>query len=704
MGDLRDAVVFWGWACDTMIGEKLRHGFACDSLLSTPAEPMSTSQSKRKRSKARIVLFLCIAVVFVGLLLELGSFAIFSFTLGEMFSYGSQDERRGRIAAGKETGEVDARLASALEWITLHPYLGFVYDTESTKTDDYLIEHKAVVNEFGMTGPSSVQKRDPKRLIVGVTGGSVAHGMLMYAEGYLKRALRSLPQYRDREVVVVAMSMGGYKQPQQLMSLAYLLGLGGEFDLLINIDGFNELVGTYSNSTLDVFPVFPSNWRDLTFSAPDREMLKRVGKIVALQDERVELAKSYSGAISSHSVTLQVVWSLRDQRMKAAIDAARLRAASFKPSARLPFSARGPSAKGWTGPRRFDRFAHAWQRYSVQLDRLSRGNKIRYFHFLQPNQYVPNSKPIMGAEEREIAIDEEHPSRSFVEVGYPALFRQIPGLHRAGVRFRDLTWMYKDVKERVYDDNCCHMNKHGYELMAQTIVDTIAESAEFESAKLEGIQVERSDLVLDDPLSPIAIDVIGSFSDGKMRNVSAAIRGTTYESSSDAMRVSRDGGLRGVREGDATITVRNRGFSAEVKVTCRWRPVTSFGAGSPGLGRIAPVLSVAGESPQLGGKDITIRIQKVRGGAKGVLVVSPSLECIHGESIGGQRQQKGAVVVDIEADGLPDRPGVGSVEYKIPSISDPALRGRTFYVHAMFEDAAASSGHSLTNGLRVTVQ
>jgi len=41
---------------------------------------------------------------------------------------------------------------------------------------------------------------------------------------------------------LVILGFPGYKQPQQLLALAYFLSLGAEYDLIINLDGYNDIV------------------------------------------------------------------------------------------------------------------------------------------------------------------------------------------------------------------------------------------------------------------------------------------------------------------------------------------------------------------------------------------------------------------------------------------------------------------------------
>ena len=63
---------------------------------------------------------------------------------------------------------------------------------------------------------------------------------------------------------------------------------------------------------------------------------------------------------------------------------------------------------------------------------------IRYFQFLQPNQYLPDSKPL-STEEQRIAYEPDSPCRGVVEQGYPLLQAAGRNLRQAGVEFVDLS-------------------------------------------------------------------------------------------------------------------------------------------------------------------------------------------------------------------------------------------------------------------------
>jgi len=113
----------------------------------------------------------------------------------------------------------------------LHPYLGFAYrPDESTPT-----------NSFGFFGPSPVMTPRPGHAVAGLFGGSVALGLCMNPDHGTKLIAEAIARsafFHGKTIDVVCLAVDGYKQPQQLLALTYLLALGVRFDVVINLDGF----------------------------------------------------------------------------------------------------------------------------------------------------------------------------------------------------------------------------------------------------------------------------------------------------------------------------------------------------------------------------------------------------------------------------------------------------------------------------------
>jgi hypothetical protein len=117
--------------------------------------------------------------------------------------------------------------------------------------------------------------------------------------------------------------------------------------------------------------------------------------------------------------------------------------------------------------------AALWRRSSLQMHRLGEANGFRYFHLLQPNQYVKGSKQ-MGAAERARALHDKHPYRPAVEMGYQYLIEEGAHLTELGVSFYDLSQIFADAREPIYVDACCHINRKGYRIIASYLVGVIA--------------------------------------------------------------------------------------------------------------------------------------------------------------------------------------------------------------------------------------
>jgi hypothetical protein len=122
----------------------------------------------------------------------------------------------------------------------IHPYLGWVHNPQLSHPDK-VGGQDIRTNSLGFRdNDPSIVKKTPDKFIVGISGGSVAWRFSWEAEKTLRESLQSLPELHGRAIRFVRLAMPGYKQPQQLMALNYIMALGGEFDAIINIDGFND--------------------------------------------------------------------------------------------------------------------------------------------------------------------------------------------------------------------------------------------------------------------------------------------------------------------------------------------------------------------------------------------------------------------------------------------------------------------------------
>ena len=113
--------------------------------------------------------------------------------------------------------------------------------------------------------------------------------------------------------------------------------------------------------------------------------------------------------------------------------------------------------------------ARVWYRGSVALARLAKLAGADYYHFLQPNQYLPESKPLSPAE-LQSAYKPDGYFGAFIPQGYPLLTAFDRDLQKQGVNYFDLTGIFVARPETLYIDECCHLNDRGNELLAAEMV------------------------------------------------------------------------------------------------------------------------------------------------------------------------------------------------------------------------------------------
>ena len=357
----------------------------------------------------------------------------------------------------------------------LHPYIGYVGDADK----NHLRKERGIVpyNEFGFSEEDSpLQHRSPDKVIVAIVGGSVAYMFAESGTAALAAELKRNPRWADKEFVFLNFGLGGYKQPQQLLLINYFLALGAEFDWVINIDGFNEVaLHGAENQRKGVFHAYPRSWWHRVQVLPNVTTRLLEGELSLLQTKQKRWAKKFARFGWQHSYVVHLVWWLRDRRFQVDCATTETRLREYEPPHNT-FGQTGPPSPA-TEEAVMAELVAVWERCSRQLHRLCAANDARYFHFLQPNQYVEGSKPF-GEEERKIAIDERHNYRPGALSGYPKLRETGAQLWSEGIAFFDLTPIFADTEEPLYIDSCCHFNELGNEIMGRAIADRIQAAVE----------------------------------------------------------------------------------------------------------------------------------------------------------------------------------------------------------------------------------
>ena len=212
----------------------------------------------------------------------------------------------------------------------------------------------------------------------------------------------------------------------------------------------------------------------------DPALLDRAGRLRFLEELRRSFASWVAESPLRWTVTANVVWELVDRGLEARVvsDRGDLNKALLARTADTrTYEASGPERAYASPEDRYRDLAAYWKQTSILLHRKAEAYGLRYFHFLQPNQYVEDSKP-MGPDERAVATPPTSVYKQGATEGYPYLIAAGRQLRAAGVPFTDLTMLFRSVAEPVYSDPCCHINVRGNELIAQEVARVIAEAWE----------------------------------------------------------------------------------------------------------------------------------------------------------------------------------------------------------------------------------
>lgn len=347
----------------------------------------------------------------------------------------------------------------------LHPYFGFVADPYRNKPE----LHVSNLGFLFSDGTSPILKRSAGRTIVGLFGGSFSKLCYFSLKSVFERHSAAL----SKDFVVINFATDGYKQPQQLMILNYLLALGAEFDTVINLDGFNEVsLPPSENIPNHVNPFYPRKWDRRTAKAINPAILRLVGYVEITKNSKEEWAQMWKSHHFYVSPTLFLIWQYRDNLLARKIYAVS-QAIITEGAESQSYTTGGPwYAYGNEGELYHD-LAGMWKRCSSQMKSLCDANGAKYYHFLQPNQYVEGSKP-MAEEERRQAVNPESRFADGAVKGYPFLAKAGDELHGDGVNFTDLTMIFSEHRELLYIDDCCHTNREGCDIVAERIFEIIS--------------------------------------------------------------------------------------------------------------------------------------------------------------------------------------------------------------------------------------
>lgn len=392
-----------------------------------------------------------------------------------------------RTAAALPVTPADG-LAPAVE---VHPYFGFVHRPGGDFRDERseLLARDGLpsvlepgsrprTNNFGFISPHAYPfaKTGGNQFVVGIFGGSVGMWFCQVGVPRLVERLAAHPFFRNREIVPLCFSYSGYKQPQLALVLAYFLSIGQSFDLVVNIDGFNDVALAPLNDA-----------RGLDISMPSVQHMEGLVNLVSRSTLTPDKLDALAAAFR-HRVRLIDVSGRIERNRVAAIDLVlhawyrwtigRYERALARYDA-LPSSPEANALIELTprvAPRNADRLyadiGTQWARSSVLMKEMLEQRGAAYVHLLQPNQYYTQRRFTDAEAAR--ALTDRSPYKRGVEQGYPVLQAAARSvLQPGGVSFFDATGVLDGEPAPVYLDDCCHYTLVGNRLLADFVAASI---------------------------------------------------------------------------------------------------------------------------------------------------------------------------------------------------------------------------------------
>ncbi|ABG50949.1 hypothetical protein Tery_1678 [Trichodesmium erythraeum IMS101] len=364
----------------------------------------------------------------------------------------------------------------------LHPFFGYVLKQGSFANEELGIR----VNNYGLVSMYDYPfvKSNKNQFIIGVFGGSVANDFAVNSisngsigdQGFIQN-LKQIPQLKEKEIIILCFASGGYKQPQQLLMLNYFISIGQEFDLVINIDGFNEVALSHQNNQKRIDLSLPSIQHILPLTQLASDDLSVMAAIVQISELKNNLS---TGINKLESCKLALCYGWRSLQVKGLFDRYKTEIIKYdkkiaKNSSKIDGSNSLVYLKKMPAVLEekvaFEKVAENWYESSLTMSQILADRNILYLHFIQPNQYYPTEK--VYSPEEKIFIIEDHSYAVGVRKGYPVLLSKINSLQEAKVNIFNTVNIFDEEKEIVYRDACCHYNMVGQTILERYVANSI---------------------------------------------------------------------------------------------------------------------------------------------------------------------------------------------------------------------------------------
>jgi len=273
-------------------------------------------------------------------------------------------------------------------------------------------------------------------------------------------------------VRIFSMGRGGYKAPQTLAALQADLSYGHQPDVVVLIDGFNEVAVAADNVASGFHPALPgaSFWMKLVGAPMSSRAAMDAANAVRREQSFVTRLDSIGDALGiEHSVLASRVWlGLAEGAQRRFVTATgvfgrRAKEAADESVIRGPKFDTDPDAV-------LELCAQTWFENSLSMNAVCKERAIRFVHVLQPTLHDVDAKPMTETEARV-----GKPPETWLlgaNRGYPKLREKGSELRARGVEFFDGSKLFSATTQEIYIDSC-HYNDVGCQAVATFTAQSI---------------------------------------------------------------------------------------------------------------------------------------------------------------------------------------------------------------------------------------
>ena len=301
------------------------------------------------------------------------------------------------------------------------------------------------------------KKKSDRTIRLLVVGGSQANIMTPQIENSLKTYIRENKPHLQAEVFGAA--LGGAKQPMQTQTVNALMALGYEFDAIVNINGWNEIVlATLENEINGISTIYPRGHLDRLF-LQQRALLAGSGDNEASIFEKI---------LDWHPIWNAYKYeSKKQETLSLASKRHRLTAAQegsfFIARLKLdPFPALSQTE-------RLQEAESIWRNSSRSLMAMSSAAGVEYLEVIQPSLDHHNSKRFLTDSEKRMKCKSGKPA-NILSKTYAKPTSEITGTPKTNTL--DARYIFAEESRTTYTD-CVHLNETGSKLLSLAIIQRL---------------------------------------------------------------------------------------------------------------------------------------------------------------------------------------------------------------------------------------